>query len=117
MDPGVRQERTRPLILRYHGRECLFDWMKQQVEEAIYHNRDVSPYPEFLKQQIKQGKVSMITWGQANKWYTFLFLHHLLLLLSLSSSWELEGNTRRPTWRAMSLANLALLFSTTARWQ
>ena len=52
------QEKMRPLILRYHGRECLFDWMALQVTEAIYHNRNVTPYPEFLQQLVSEGKVS-----------------------------------------------------------
>lgn len=52
------QEKTRPLILRYHGRELLFDWMAQQVSEAIYQNRDVTPYPDFLQQRLADGKVS-----------------------------------------------------------
>ena len=52
------QESTRPLILRYHGREILFDWMAQQLSEAIYQNRDVTPYPDFLKQRLSDGKVS-----------------------------------------------------------
>lgn len=51
------------MIRRYHGRECLFDWIKLQVEEAIYHNHDVTPYPEFLKQQMRQEKVSIFHRG------------------------------------------------------
>lgn len=54
------QENTRPLILRYHGRELLFDWMAQQVSEAIYQNRDVTPYPDFIQQRVEGGKVSFI---------------------------------------------------------
>lgn len=52
------QENTRPLILRYHGRELLFDWMAQQVSQAIYQNRDVTSYPEFLEQRLADGRVS-----------------------------------------------------------
>ena len=59
LDSVCLQERTRPLILRYHGRETLFDWMAQQVTEAIYQNRDVTPYPDFLQQRVSEGKVSI----------------------------------------------------------
>ena len=33
------QEKLRPLITRYHGREALFDWMLLQIQEAIYQNK------------------------------------------------------------------------------
>lgn len=51
------QEKTRPLIQRYHGREALFDWMIQQISEAVYQNKEVTPYPDFLQQRIAEGKV------------------------------------------------------------
>ena len=54
------QEKTRPLILRYHGRENLFDWMAQQVSEAVFQNRDVTPYPDFLRQRLRDSKVSCL---------------------------------------------------------
>ena len=36
---SVLQEQLRPLILRYHGREVLFDWMLQQIQDAIFDHR------------------------------------------------------------------------------
>ena len=36
------QDKLRPLITRYHGRECLFDWMLLQVKQAIFENRLVN---------------------------------------------------------------------------
>lgn len=36
---GVLQEQLRPLIRRYHGREVLFDWMLQQIQDAIFDHR------------------------------------------------------------------------------
>jgi len=53
------QEASRAAILRYHGRDCLFDWMKQQLEDAIFKNKDVTPYPEFVKEWVKSGKLSL----------------------------------------------------------
>ena len=53
------QEKLRPLITRYHGREALFDWMLLQIQEAIYQNKDVTPYPEFIKTQIEAGKIEL----------------------------------------------------------
>lgn len=53
------QEKVRPLITRYHGRECLFDWMRLQVEEALYQNKEVIPYPEFVKEQMRHGRLEL----------------------------------------------------------
>ena len=47
------------MILRYHGRECLFDWMCLQLEEAIYLNQEVTPYPEYIKKQVHSGKLEL----------------------------------------------------------
>ncbi len=33
--------------------------MKLQIEETIYRNRDVTPYPEFIKAQIRSGKLEL----------------------------------------------------------
>ena len=56
---GLIQEGTRAAILHYHGRECLFDWMKLQIEEAIFKDRDVTPYPEFIKLWVKERDISL----------------------------------------------------------
>ena len=53
------QEATRAAILHYHGRECLFDWMRMQIEEAIFKNRDVTAYPEFIKQWVESRGISL----------------------------------------------------------
>ena len=53
------QEKVRPLIARYHGRGCLFDWMWLQIGEAVYQNKEVTPYPEFIKQQVKDGRLEL----------------------------------------------------------
>lgn len=54
---GAMQEKLAPMITRYHGREFLFQWMKLQIEEAIYKNKDVTPYPEYLKEEIRAGRL------------------------------------------------------------
>jgi hypothetical protein len=56
-DVGLIQEKTGPLILRYHGRESLFDWMAQQVCEAVFQDKEVTPYPDFLLQRVAEGKL------------------------------------------------------------
>lgn len=53
------QEASRAAILRYHGRDCLFEWMRQQLEDAIFKNKDVTPYPEFVKVWVESGKLSL----------------------------------------------------------
>ena len=53
------QDSVLPLIVRYHGRESLFKWMKLQIEEAVLKDQDVTPYPEFIKQQIREGKLQL----------------------------------------------------------
>lgn len=50
-------EVIRQAVKRYHGREVLFDWMKLQVEEAVYNNTEVTPYPEYIKALIREGKM------------------------------------------------------------
>ena len=54
---GAMQEKLAPMITRYHGREFLFQWMKLQIEEAVYKNKDVTPYPEYLKEEIRAGRL------------------------------------------------------------
>jgi len=53
------QEKIRPLVARYHGRECLFDWMRLQIDEAVYQNKEVTPYPEFIKQLMRHGRLEL----------------------------------------------------------
>lgn len=36
------QEKLRPMIARYHGRELLFDWMLLQIKQAIFEDRLVN---------------------------------------------------------------------------
>ena len=33
------QEKLRPMIARYHGREVLFDWMLLQIKQAVFEDR------------------------------------------------------------------------------
>lgn len=33
--------------------------MLLQVEETIYQNKEVTPYPEFIKQQIRKGRLEL----------------------------------------------------------
>lgn len=33
------QEKLRPMIARYHGRELLFDWMLLQIKQAIFQDK------------------------------------------------------------------------------
>lgn len=52
---NAMHEKLRHLVKRYHGREVLFDWMKLQVEEAVYKNTEVTPYPEYIKALMRDG--------------------------------------------------------------
>lgn len=52
-------EQIRALVKRYHGREVLFDWMRLQVEEAVYKNVAGTPYPEYIKSLIREGKLEL----------------------------------------------------------
>jgi hypothetical protein len=58
-DISLIQEKTRPLIQRYHGREALFDWIVQQICDAVFHNKEVTPYPDFLQQRVTEGKLEL----------------------------------------------------------
>ena len=51
------QEKTRPLIVRYHGRELLFDWVGLQVQEAVFLNSEITPYPDYLRMKLQEGEV------------------------------------------------------------
>lgn len=53
------QEKLRPLVKRYHGRVALFEWMKLQIEEAVYKKQDVTPYPEFIKTLIRDKAIEL----------------------------------------------------------
>ena len=33
------QEKLRPMIARYHGRELLFDWMLLQIKQAVFEDK------------------------------------------------------------------------------
>ena len=48
-----------PLVRRYHGRVALFEWMKLQIEEAVYKKADVTPYPEFIKAQVRSNIIEL----------------------------------------------------------
>ncbi len=48
-----------PLVERYHGRKILFDWMKCQVEDAIYRKTEVTPYPEYIKALILNKEIEL----------------------------------------------------------
>lgn len=52
---SAMHEKTRTVIQRYHGREVLFDWMNLQVDEAVYKNANVTPYPEYIKALMRSG--------------------------------------------------------------
>ena len=43
------QEKLRPLVNRYHGRETLFDWMFLQIKETIYLHKYVVELIDMLK--------------------------------------------------------------------
>ena len=58
------------MVQHYHGRECLFDWMKLQIVEAVYQKQEVTPYPEFIKAQMRKGKLEL---GEARQ-HTRAFL-------------------------------------------
>ena len=53
------QDKLRPLVERYHGRLILFEYMKQQIEQAVLDNTDVIPYPEFIKALIQNNKLEL----------------------------------------------------------
>ena len=52
-------EKMRCAVNRYHGREVLFDWMKLQVQEAVYQNTNPTPYPEYIKQLMRAGRFEL----------------------------------------------------------
>lgn len=62
-------EQTRPVIQRYHGREVLFDWMKLQVEEAVYAKANVTPYPEYIKALMRSEKFELTKAREHTKAY------------------------------------------------
>ena len=64
------QEAASPMIKRYHGRQVLFDWMKLQIQEAVYINTDVTPYPEYIKMLIALGKFEL----QESRQHTRMYL-------------------------------------------
>ena len=53
------QGKLLPLVKRYHGRVALFEWMKLQIEEAVYKKADVTPYPEFIKAQVRSSAIEL----------------------------------------------------------
>lgn len=53
------QEKLLPLVKRYHGRVALFEWMKLQIEEAVFKNVDVTPYPEFIKSLVQSKEMEL----------------------------------------------------------
>jgi hypothetical protein len=53
------QEALCPLVTRYHGRLVLFDWMLLQIREAIFENKDVTPYPEYIKKLMASDKLKL----------------------------------------------------------
>ena len=53
------QEKLLPLVKRYHGRVTLFQWMKLQIEEAVFKKQDVTPYPEFIKTLIRDNALEI----------------------------------------------------------
>jgi len=53
------KEKIRPLVARYHGQECLLEWMWLQIDEAVYQNKEVTPYLEFIKQLVRQGRLEL----------------------------------------------------------
>ena len=60
---------TKVVIQRYHGRDVLFDWMKLQVEEAVYNKATVTPYPEYIKSLIRSGDVELSAAREHTKAY------------------------------------------------
>jgi len=58
---GVRviQDAFAPLIERYHGRITLFRWMFNQVKQTVFDQTFVTPYPEFIRQEIAAGRLSV----------------------------------------------------------
>ena len=53
------QGKLLPLVKRYHGRVALFEWMKLQIEEAVYKKADVTPYPEFIKTLVRSNTLEL----------------------------------------------------------
>lgn len=60
---------ARTMVKRYHGREILFDWMELQVEEAVYKKTVVTPYPEYIKALIREGKLVLLDSREHTKAY------------------------------------------------
>lgn len=56
---NMMQDKLRPLIVRYHGRLTLFEYMKHQIEQAVLNNSDVTPYPEFIKVLVRKKELEL----------------------------------------------------------
>lgn len=70
---NAMQEKLLPLVNRYHGRAILFDWMKQQIEDAIYKKQDVTPYPEFIKTLVRNNAIELNDTRTHTKEYLFSY--------------------------------------------
>jgi len=66
-------EKICPLVRRYHGRMVLADWMRLQLEEAVYRDAEVTPYPEFIKGLVRAGKFEMTASREHTKEYLKLY--------------------------------------------
>ncbi len=53
------QENVLPLVQRYHGRETLLKWMTLQVQETVLKNQEVTPYAEFIKEEIRTNNLDL----------------------------------------------------------
>lgn len=70
---NTMHEKTCPLIRRYHGRMVMSDWMKLQIEEAVYKGTDVTPYPEYIKGLVRDSKFELSNARQHTREYLELY--------------------------------------------
>eukprot|EP00117_Sycon_ciliatum_P049421 scpid20509/ scgid35033/ len=50
-------ESFRSCVVRYHGRVGLFDWMFQQIEDVVYSKKAVTPFSDFARAMVDEGKL------------------------------------------------------------
>ena len=72
---GLIQDKVLPLVQRYHGRLTLLKWMTLQIEEAVFNNRDVTPYPEFLKEEVVKGDLELTAAREHTRKYLEYYNH------------------------------------------
>lgn len=64
------QDDMRKLIVRYHGRVVLFEWMYDQIKKIV-NKKEVLPYPQFILEQVE---LKMMDLNKSNRKHTQKYL-------------------------------------------